>query len=488
MFPKSLGKMPLFTSKNQTVSSSASRGISPNALFDFMLNADTDTRLKTEKALKFYSSCSPVATAIDLISQEFSSLKPRIINKNTGEFETNQNHPVLSLLETPNADATYKEYATRLLSFFIITGETYSIATGPVTRPPLEIFVPTVEDITLVANGDDGFLESVNIKSETITESFTRNEVNSRFRYYNSSNDAEIWQIKNYNPFFGRNNLGGLSFLKPIVFEIEQYIESSVHNLSLLKRGARPSGVFSVEELLTDDQFQRAQEQIDGWNSGSQNAGRPLLMEGGAKYQDIIQSARDMDFFNLKKNNAQAIFNHLHIPLALVSPEQMTLANMETAKLSLYDNAVLPFADRVFQELTNFLMPRYPGSENLAITYNAAEIGALEVRRSEVAKMRNAANANTVNEIRQILGEEQRPEGDQILVQSGMRDLASEPASFGLPSSSTSTNDNDETEDEEITQSRAEFFNILTKHLDKDGNRIFSDSELEQLADEYKLD
>ena len=468
MFPKNL--------KSVGTQTTSRRGLV--GFFDSL--GSSRTRLHHSLSILYYANCSPVATSIDLIAQEFSSLTPRLFNTKTGEFEKNQDHPVLQLLKTPNADSTYKEFATRLVSYFLITGESYSVATGPINRPPLEVWVPNVIDIDLSPDRGDGFLGSIILTGNQISEQFGRSTSKGRFRYTKKDETAEAWQVKNFNPLFSSSNLGGFSFLCPVVAEVEQFIESNTHNLSMLKRGARPSGIFSSPDALTDDQFERLQSQIDGWYSGASNAGRPLLVEGGTDYKDAMMTARDMDFLNLKRSNADAIFNQFHIPLPLVSPDQMTLANMETAKLTLYDTAVLPIADRIFEELTNFLMPRFPRSENLKITYNSAEIAALEIRRTEAAKIRKETGVNTTNEIRRTLGDEPIAEGETVMVPANLVPLGTAMTQPMGPTDRSGLELSD-------LPPRAQFFEILVSQKNTDGGRVYTDKQIEDFADAYKL-
>src|SRR4029078_10659755 len=72
---------------------------------------------------------------------------------------------------------------------------------------------------------------------------------------------------------------------------------ASVHNRAsrwnkaLLDNAARPSGGLTYETAdgssLSADQFQRLKEELASEFSGSGNAGRPLLREGGLKWQGV---------------------------------------------------------------------------------------------------------------------------------------------------------------------------------------------------------
>jgi HK97 family phage portal protein len=418
--------------------------------FDF-LGVQGFADLQAQLAIRYYCTASPVASAIDKIAEPFAELEPRVWDKKSKEFV---DHDVLELLSKPNPEDSIDSFQAKLGAWFLINGEVFLNATGQVNKPPLELFV-CASTTTSVAPDESGFLGTIQFGSETQQQAFTQNfdTLGGRFRYYNKDDDGEAWQIKQFN---AKNGLRGGSKLQAIMSEIEQYIESSTHNLALLKRGARPSGVFTSKEVLPDEQFERLKEQIDNWFSGGANAGRPILVDGGdgVEYRDAIVNNRDMDFLKLKENVTEAIFTRLDVPLALVSPKTMTLDNLKVAKLGLYDDAVLPMANRVYGELTQMLMPRYKNSENMVITYNAASIPALEARRMANAKLRKDIGVNTTNELRGLLGDETIAGGDEIPAPAAQSE-------------------------------KQEFEKMLRDQKDADGVAIYSELEIKQFSKEY---
>jgi len=392
----------------------ASRPSTSNPLagfFDF-LGSQGFFELQSFLAIRYYLAAAPVASAVDKIAEPFAEIMPRVYDTKAKEFV---DHEVIELLKKPNPEDSLESFQIKLAAWYLINGEVFVNATGIVDRPPLELFV-FPSSVTSLAEDQEGFLGSIQfgrLNNQEVYKQAARN-LGGRFRYYSQNELGEAWQIKNFNP---KNSLRGGSKLQSVMPEIEQYIESSTHNLSMLKRGARPSGVFSSKEVLPDDQFERLKEQIDNWYSGSANAGRPILIDGGdgVQYTEALVNNRDMDFFQLKVNVTEMVYSRMDVPLALISTKSMTLDNLKVAKISLYDDAVIPLANRVFGELTQMLLPRYKNSENLIITYDDASIPALEGRRMENAKARKDVGVNTVNELRSIIGDQAIENGDELV-------------------------------------------------------------------------
>ncbi|MHC4686936.1 MAG: phage portal protein, partial [Planctomycetota bacterium] len=337
------------------------------------------TDLAAMAAVELFNVTAPLGSAVDIISSEFASLIPQVTNE---EKEVISNHPVLELLDNPNSDSSRSEFLYRLCAFFLITGNSYLTATGDIRREPLELFSIYPQTVQPEADSFDGLTLLFRVQHQSGASIYAREEIGKRFRYY-YHDEAELWQIKAFNPNNG--NLVGQSPVSGILAEIDQYNAASVHNRSLLKRGGRPSGILmastgkdasgNAAEPLTDDQYRRLREQANRYLTGAENAGNVFIAEGAnIDYKDMITSNRDMDFIKGRKDVRSVIYTQYRIPLPLVSSDHQTLANMETATDHLYDGAVLPVADRLFSELSLFLMTRYKRSDNLVLGYDEAAI------------------------------------------------------------------------------------------------------------------
>ncbi len=386
--------------------------------------------LKAFIALRLADETSVVNTAVDIITREFGILKLQLKNRKTNAVMLN--HPVLDLLNSPNPVISGKLFMIELASFYLVTGNTYIIATGNISQPPLELFLPFPQSIIIQQGRNDTFPDIYEVTSDTNLLRFSRREVERKFRFYNGPLQ-EIKQIRGYNSRQG--SLYGNSPLNSIFPEIEQFNESSIHNLALLLNGARPSGVLMFsgdgeEEALTDDQYMRLKAEFNNMYTGSSNAGRVLIAEGssGVHYQDMMINNRDMDFLKLKENVENKIYNRLGIPLPLVMQGRQTFDNLKEARELLYDNTILPLADVVLDEMTAFLLPRYKDLKDWFITYNESDIPALRGRRVRELVSRSKLGIYSTNELRTQDGSEaiSGKEGDIIYHNSNLIALGSD--------------------------------------------------------------
>lgn len=452
-----------------------SHALQQNIISNIILQSNFNQRfLSPEKAIFYYDIAAPVSTAIDRVNDEFKVLEMVLETKENGDITIETDDPILDFMKQPNDDMTQEGFLDALGAYFLITGEVYVIATGTnLNSPPGELIIVSPSNIT-VKKADDGFIGEISVNTLRGTqETYKRTE--SGFRFFNKDQSREIWQIKNFSALQdGRGN----SNLNSVSDEIDQYILTATHNLGLLRNGVRSSGAFTTDDALSTDQFDRLKEQSDNFCAGPENAGKSMILEGGMKFMEMSISPKDMDFENLTKRAMAAVFNRYKVPLPLVSADNMTLSNMDSARLILYDNAVLPLAKMLFAELTIFLRPRFGLSEKTQLVPFVDNIPALRLRRNEELKFRRELGLETINEGRAQLGRDDIVEGgDEVFIPNNL-----------VPAGSTPVNTTDTVVvEDENKSSREDFITIMKGQIDVKGNRTFTDIEIGQYADEQGL-
>lgn len=437
--------------------------------------------LTPKKALFYYDLVSPVATAVDTINDEYKTLIPVI--ESNGEIITD--HPLLTFLQHPNDDMVLVDFLETMGNFYLVTNEVYLVATGDPKREPAELMVVSPE-LVEIKKDKKGFVNKIEVRREMSNKiTFTRSE--DQFRFFNKEGNAEIWQIKGFDT---RQTGRGRSKLNSAIYEVEQYLQCAIHNLSLLENGLTTSGAFTADDGLSDEQYDRLREQSTFKQEGSNNAGKILILENGMKYVEMGMSPKDMDFKELKKGTEQSIFKRFKIPLALISTEHMAEATMAESKLILYDNVILPLAKRLFDEISRFLGPRFDLKENERLVPFMDKITALQIRRVKEIKDKKETNVFTINEIRELTGQDPVEGGDAVYIASNLVPAGTSPVNpFDTRLNNSNPNDDEDDEDsaEVIKTTRETFINILKLQVDLKGNRTYTDKEINKFADEENL-
>lgn len=418
--------MNLFTKffKPKTVQKTVQKSLGFNILVpNSAYFSNIGTTILPRKAIQYYDGVASISTAIDLIAEEIENIRILILNKNADK-DTDKfidKHVLLDLLNHPNSDQTRREFLGQITHNYMITGNAFIGATGDINKPPLELISISPIEITIQGTTKDTFPEKYIYLTPGIGGvTFKRQEDKKNRLIFVSQNsngiEGQLWHIRGFNTETGLNGLWGKSKLNSIFLEIEQIDNANRHNLSFLEKGMRSSAFVTSETSLTQDQRDSLREQLTQNYAGADNAGRIFFADGGKfNVTELSKTMKDMDFRGLREDMKIDVFNRLKVPLPLVTTESQTFVNMREAKLSLYDNAVIPLLNLLLQELTLFLFPRYNlDTSQLMLAFNPLEIQALRQRIRE--ENNEIKDIKTINEQRadEILDEQ---DGGDVIYQ-----------------------------------------------------------------------
>ncbi len=393
---------------------SSFRGIFANAFSSWSSSFDAN------RAYRFYDQARPLASTIDRISDGFSELEPALFDRETNEWITAESDvpeaEVLKFLSNPGFGQTYRQLAGDLAVSFLLTRDAFFIMHGNINFAPNAIAVakPFYVD---EREGADGYVEEYRFSKATgrMQQALFKRLKPSIFRY-TSGNLLEIYHILGKTRDDG---LRGRSPISALFWDLLQNVQGGQHNASMLKNGMRPSGAFVAqgEDVLTDDQFGRLKEQMQEQYTGAMNAGRPLVLDGGMKYENFIVTNKDMDYVALSTMSAEAVSDRYKVPLALVSKESMTMDNYKFAIISMFDDAVEPLAKTIFEGIEKATFERFDIDANrFNLRANPKSINAAILRTSEKMKLMKETQSFTQNEIRAESGTEAIDGGDTLYV------------------------------------------------------------------------
>ncbi|WP_428028321.1 phage portal protein [Altererythrobacter sp.] len=181
---------------------------------------------------------------------------------------------------------------------------------------------------------------------------------------------------------------------------------ASTWNRSLLENAARPSGALVYDagdgSGLTADQFERLKSELAAAFAGQGNAGRPMLLDGGLKWQSMALSPADMDFAELKSAAARDIALAFGVPPMLLGlPGDNTYANYREANRALWRLTLLPLADKLLSALCEGLAPWFPDAR---LSVDLDQVTALSEDRERLWKQVSEAEFLSESEKRAMLG------------------------------------------------------------------------------------
>ncbi len=359
-----------------------------------------------------YQENAIVYKCISMIANNASSVK---INLFSGDKKV-ESHELLSLLERPNPLQSGVEFFHSLVSYLLISGNTYILKDKEVGIPK-ELYLLRPDRIDIEASSSmipDRYCYKINGKT---IEKYDVDKL---------TGESQVKHIKLWNPL---DDFYGLSPIVAGAYNIDQHNLAGMHNVGLLKNGCTPSAMLKFQPKdetgmsasLTDDQRAAILQDLEFRFKGSTNSGRPMLLEGDFDYVQMGLNPKDMDFLELMNMSAREIALCFGVPAQLVGIADQTYANVAEARLSLYEETIIPLLERLESDLNEYLPHLY--SENLTIRYDVDSIPAMAEKRKQIfANVSQGVQQGilTRNEARERLGLEPIDGADSLLVPSNL--------------------------------------------------------------------
>ena len=196
----------------------------------------------------------------------------------------------------------------------------------------------------------------------------------------------------------------GLGCLGAATGAVAIHNAATLWNKALLDNAARPSGalVHEAGEALSADQFDRLQSELTASFSGGGNAGRPMLLEGGLRWQSLSLSPADKDFAGLKAAAAREIALAFGVPPVLLGlPGDATYSNYREANRALWRQTVLPLAGKILSAVRQGLVAGFPEA---VLEVDLDRVTELSEDRERLWVMVEGAGFMTLDEKREMVG------------------------------------------------------------------------------------
>ena len=178
----------------------------------------------------------------------------------------------------------------------------------------------------------------------------------------------------------------GMSWMTPILREIDADTEMIEHKLKFLRNGATPNLLLKYQRRLSPDQKQELRDQFDARHSGTMNAGRALVLEDGADASVIGADLKALSIAEVQAAGAARVGFVGGVPSELM-PAAATGRSLlpDTA----YAAAIRRFADMwgrpqwrsLCSALSNLV--EVPGGAQL--WYDTTDIAALQPGEQDIA-------------------------------------------------------------------------------------------------------
>lgn len=314
----------------------------------------------------------------------------RLIKKDGSEVEGN---PISKLLSRPNPYRSREQVIEKLQYHLDGTGTAYLHKVRSGSGQVVELWNRKPNDVRPIADSKE-YISGWEIRVGGIWYPCPAEDM-IQFLYTDPAND-----------YYGFPPLLAASMAVDADNETDKYIKYLLANMAVV------SGIFSIGENLTDDEFKRAKQEMTAMWSGAVNAGLPGLLEGGATWTKMGLSLNELDFGNLWPRLETRVCMAFSIPPIIVGSkagmDAATYSNYAQAKESYYDEMVVPECAMIGNTLAHSLFPDFGlNSDEYSIVPNFDDVKALQ---EDIDKKYERAVKGKgyllVNEQRELVGKE----------------------------------------------------------------------------------
>ncbi|WIX34139.1 phage portal protein [Salinicola sp. JS01] len=351
---------------------------------------------------------SAVWSCVRLLSETVATLPLGVYERdNAGGKKARRDHPLYALLhDQPHANLTSVEWLEVVIAHIALWGNHYSridrngagiiVALEPLNPEHMNDPEPDDEgNLLFVYNGENG--------GETLTE-------------------RDVFHVKG----FGVNGRVGLSVIGFARNSMGIAMATDEAAGKTFANGMQTAGFVQADKVLNKEQRDKFNAALNEF-TGSQNAGKTMLLEGGFTYQPLSLNPEDAQMLLSRGFNIEEICRWFRVPPWMIGHTEKTTSwgtGLEQQNIAFLTYALRPYLTRIEQAVKRQLMTRTE-RRTLFAEFNLE--GLLRADSAGRAALYASFAQNGINTRNEIRARENLPPvegGDVLTVQSNLISLA----------------------------------------------------------------
>jgi len=352
-----------------------------------------------------------VMACVRILSEDVSKMTPKLYRrydkgihkKGARELIGVKDHPLAAVLHRPNDWQTWPEFCRMMVVAFALRGNAYAVILRNRRGDPVTL-VPLNPDRVALWQAPNGEL----------------------FWWVTRSGLHELYVLRNeplmipYEDMFHLKDLSadGLVGTSPIALAREAIglsLGQEQQYARLMGNGARPAGVLSTDQKLTEPVAARLRADWERLNSGLVNAGRTAILEQGLKWTQLTIDSVDLQFLQMRQFQVIEICRIFRVPPHMVGDLSKGTFNNIVQQAQEYRNNALGSHTDIWEKRFDFTFGLHAGDyevdfdesamlkADITARYNAYRIGVL-------------TGWDTRNEVRVLEGKDPLPGLDEPIV------------------------------------------------------------------------
>lgn len=349
--------------------------------------------------LKLYSIGAPKVSRGRKVSRAEMKALRKYAGKAMDLSEEIENHPILDLLNSPNGYDTQLEFIKKVDLFLELTGDAFILKERNERGIPVALHVLYSQFVTIQESGT-GVLQAYNYGVAR----------DGKFEYRYAPED--IIHVKFFDPndqWYGISPLQACARSVGLINSMDTYEEALNRNMGI------PAGVLRYKNnKIKDEDRQLIETRWQQKFAGVGRSGKVVVTDQDVEYDSIGVTPRDMQFLDGRNWSREEILAAFRLPMAMLLTEGVNRSNMQIAQENYYHWTVLPRQILIADGLTRGLMEGTLAKGNAFLAFEDAR--PVDVDQDiEKTKLLAANRAITVNELRQRLGVDEIPGGDEFV-------------------------------------------------------------------------
>lgn len=304
-----------------------------NTFTGFDNSTDINNLTSYKNSLYLYIGVSMIAKRVAGIPLELYKIK----NKK-GDVTEVFDHPLLALLNTPNSLQTGREFMELSITHYLLSGDCFWYLER--TGTTITSITPLRPDLVQIVLSPD---------QKTIVSYEYNTHVLIKFK------PEDVLHVKNVDP---TNPLRGVGVVRPATSRILTEIEATKYQSNFFKNQGRPDfAVFADQDVNSEqaDEFRSDWKRVFGGGKSGQVG---VFGRNVKSVQELTKAPKEMDFIETQHFLRDDILAALHIPKAMVTSDDVNLANAKEAYRMYLQEAVVPVLEAFVDVINNRMVPQ----------------------------------------------------------------------------------------------------------------------------------
>ena len=205
-------------------------------------------------------------------------------------------------------------------------------------------------------------------------------------------------------PGLSMDGVVGLSPIEYVASAIRLGLSYERFGVNFYKNGANSSGVIEYPGALADTAYERLKKDFAKSYQGLANTGKPIILEGGAKFSQLTIKPADAQLIENKRFQLEDIARIYRVPLHLIQNlDRATFSNIEQQSLEFVMYTMLPWFKRWEENINMQLLTPLERKAGFYVEFNVASLlrGDMQSRAQAYAQGRQWGWLS-VNDIRKL--------------------------------------------------------------------------------------